>query len=138
VITLRTNTTLRVGLALAILLSWFAFSNRCALGQLLSSRQSNLVQHECCDKKIGEPHRAPAKTEPQDCCKTLDVLSASSAKVLPCGPVVLATMLVFQFAIDPADNHPIATEGTGPPEAASFAELVLQRSLLSHAPPFCA
>ena len=32
----------------------------------------------------------------------------------------------------------VATEATGPPGLRSFAEAVLQRSLLSHAPPFVA
>ncbi|SRR5258708_6101237 len=38
------------------------------------------------------------------------------------------------FSLTPVD-HPSQSQSTGPPERLSFAELVLQRSLLSQAPP---
>ena len=76
------------------------------------------------------------------CCKSLRLLPADAgAKLvkapdsLPMGAWVWVALAETMAAERPAVK---AVNATGPPGAWSFAEVVLQRSLLSHAPPFVA
>ena len=116
--------------------SWFAISNHCAFAALATKTDS--VQAGC------PFHSKPAKQEKQSagaqCCKILRAIvpvvsknwnpdHASFSRVGFCaeeytGAEHLRTGLALAFL------------NTGPPNARSFAELILQRSLLAHAPPF--
>ena len=135
--TLRTHSISRAGLILLALVSWFAFSNRCVLGQLFAPQQSVAVQHACCEKEH-QPNQAPSKSDSQECCKGVHALALSAAKAVVPEPVMLALNYLAELELPEPQPHVSAPADTGPPGASSFSELVLHRSLRSHAPPFFA
>jgi hypothetical protein len=134
--------TLRGAAVALVAVSWLAVSNHCALGlgaiETHSSDAVSAQAHDCCASGVpGQTN--PAKDPVTPCCKTLQALSVSPAKSfearvtiffgdpLACSTPTIATP---RFA-------PVAYRflNTGPPDGKSFAESVLQRSLLAHAPP---
>ena len=121
-------------------ISWLAISNHCALGlAAIESYGSEVVaKHDCCAGQMPAKPK-PAKGANTPCCKTLRATSAI-AKAWQAGDVTMAGAPVdFPPAILDKPRVPNTARrslGTGPPGAGSFAESVLQRSLLAHAPPF--
>ena len=127
------KSSVRGAIVVIAICSWFAISNHCAFAALATKTDST-----------GCPfHSKPAKQEKQStgpqCCKILravapvitkswnrDDTNFSSFDLCPeecVGAERLRVALAAQFL------------DTGPPHAFSFAELILQRSLLAHAPP---
>ncbi len=121
--------------------SWLAVSNHCALGLAITeAHQSDAVSmHDCCASEVpGQPK--PAKDPATPCCKTLQALSVSPAKSFEArvtiffgGPLACSTPAIATPRVAPVAYRFL---NTGPPGGRSFAETVLQRSLLAHAPPF--
>jgi hypothetical protein len=126
----------RCAVVLMAICSWFAISNHCAFAAVATKTDS--VQTEC------PFHSTPAKQKQEpsrlQCCKILRAVVFAQTKswarddakffdVDPC---------VEEFALVALLHHAQASLplDTGPPGARSFAELILQRSLLAHAPPF--
>jgi hypothetical protein len=124
-----------VGVVIAIC-SWIAVSNHCAFAAVAS--EIDKAQTEC------PFHSKPAKQKEQSsqvqCCKILRAVVFAKTKgwarddakfcdaifpVKTCAFVVYSSRPVAPLLLD-----------TGPPGAFSFAELILQSSLLAHAPPF--
>jgi hypothetical protein len=116
--------------------SWFAISNHCAFAALAAKTDS--VQAGC------PFHSKPAKQEKQSagaqCCKILRAVASVATKSWTRDDAK------FSEADRYYDERRLITEhsqttlvplflDTGPPGADSFAELILQRSLLAHAPP---
>ena len=132
---LRFNSMLRIGLVLAALISWFAFSNRCALGQLLSSGRSVAVQHGCCEQKEPRSGKTPSEPGSQECCKAFHALMNPAAKAPAVEAAIVARTLVFEAELPSTELCFYKRAETGPPAGSSFIELVLHRSLRSHAPP---
>ena len=91
----------------------------------------------CVGKKTPKPD-APAG--PLECCKIKVARSSAKADLTkPGGPKIEIHLPVLQPAPDLQTAEPSRTafaDCHGPPRCLSFAESVLQRSLLSHAPPF--
>jgi hypothetical protein len=118
--------------------SWIAISNHCAFRGFVT--KTNTTESGC------PLHSKPAKPQPQsggtECCKILRAVSTTPAKILaPATFDLLHIDLAFdRLAIFPPPKISFlpATLDTGPPGAFSFAELILQRSILSHAPPVLA
>jgi hypothetical protein len=112
--------------------SWLAISNHCAITAVTA--QSKDAPSEC------PFHSKPKKQQPvvQQCCKTLRAVVTKGATGWARADASFAIVnLDVSLAIVLADAHntaPLLLD-TGPPDAATFAELVLQRSLLAHAPP---
>ena len=125
------------GVAIAIC-SWIATSNHCAFAAVASEMPK--AQTEC------PFHSKPAKQKEQSsqvqCCKVLRAIVFAKTKdwarndakfcdanfaVQVGGCVVCSSRAIAPLLLD-----------TGPPGAFSFAELILQQSLLAHAPPFLA
>jgi len=85
-------------------------------------------------------HSAPAKKKPAPkipCCKEVRAIMAKCLKASP-GAKRLIGLRDYAAEIlrEPADvTVEIQTLDTGPPGCFSFAESVLQESMLSHAPP---
>ena len=118
--------------------SWIAASNHCAFASVAA--EMNKAHTEC------PFHSKPAKQKGQSaqvqCCKVLRALVFAKTKDwarndakfcdanFPIGDVA--------FVIYPSRTVAPLLLDTGPPGAFSFAELILQRSLLVHAPPSCA
>jgi hypothetical protein len=114
--------------------SWIAISNHCAFAAIMTKK---IAQSECpFHSKPSRPEPAPLGVQ---CCKILRAIATAQAKGLvraivdlPHVDLAFAPFVLFappKIAITPA------TTDTGPPSARSFAELVLQRSVLAHAPP---
>ena len=115
--------------------SWLAISNHCAFGAIADRGRE--TQNAC------PFHSEPVKPQPPpsggQCCKILravvPVVTKSWAR--DDAKVSSVDLCVDEFALV-AHSHttpaPLLLD-TGPPEARTFAELILQRSLLAHAPP---
>jgi hypothetical protein len=122
--------------ALVTIVAWFTLSNHCALGSAVSGDDSQTEADDC------PMHSSPAKQKPPvktPCCKELRaVVVKSAAKVVtfsvrPAGSMDYAVTERFIPLVVPVS--PLLRLDTGPPRAFSFAEVVLQESVLSHAPP---
>jgi hypothetical protein len=123
---------------LVMLAAWFALSNHCALLALQHVAQA---EHQCCHTSLPGSSEPPGSHEGV-CCKTLRAVPLESA-VKPANPQTADEL--FATAWVPSSHAGVeayfagvVVEATGPPRSLSFAEVVLQRSVLSHAPPLLA
>ena len=123
------------------LAGWFALSNHCALG-LMAKTVAAQKEHSCCHNGKPEPAQEPAGgNQGVQCCKSLHALVPDGVKDAGLTPptfviAILASLLVLEAQAEEAAM--LASDADPPPRAASFSELVLHRSLRSHAPPFLA
>ena len=115
--------------------SWIAVSNHCAFAAVATD--INKGQTEC------PFHSKPAKQKEQSsqvqCCKILRAVVFAKTKDWARNDAKFRDVnfpaQVGEFlAYSPRAVEPLLLD-TGPPGAFSFAELILQRSLLAHAPP---
>ena len=126
-----------VGVAIAIC-SWIAVSNHCAFAAVAT--EIDTAQTDC------PFHSKPAKQKEQSsqvqCCKVLRAVvfaktkdwTRNDAKFCDANfPAQAGVFVVCSSRV----VAPLLLD-TGPPGAFSFAELILQQSLLAHAPPFLA
>jgi len=132
------KTILRGSVVFLATLAWLAVSNHCALASFEAS--AGVIPASTCHDTVD--HHAPArqkKAADVECCKVLRATLPSLEKHLLAQPA-------FSFALRPSFAALLSVTGrprpilpleldTGPPKSASFAETVLQRSLLAHAPP---
>jgi hypothetical protein len=136
----RRAMTLRWTTVTLAAVSWLAVSNHCALGLATVGihQPATVSAHDCCASEVPAQPK-PAKDPATPCCKTLQALSVSPANSFEVsvttfvrGPLVFSTP-----TIAPPWAAPVAYRflNTGPPGGKTFAESVLQRSLLAHAPP---
>jgi hypothetical protein len=118
--------------------SWIAVSNHCAFAAV--ARDTDKGQTEC------PFHSKPAKQKEQSsqvqCCKILRAIVFAQSKAwarddAKFSDAALCVEKSAPFASWLRKVVPLFFD-TGPPESRSFAELILQRSLLAHAPPFLA
>ena len=123
-----------LGVVIAIC-SWIAVSNHCAFAAVAS--EIDKTQTEC------PFHSKPVKQKEQSsqvqCCKILRAVVFAKTKDWARDDAKLcdANFPVQTVAFFVDSSRPVAPLllDTGPPGAFSFAELILQRSLLAHAPP---
>jgi len=116
--------------------SWIAISNHCSIP--VSFAQEKIAQSECpFHTQAPKPAKQDDSTD-QPCCKILRALVPSPAKSWTRSDSDFRDVdLSFEAFVFLADAHqpaPLLLD-TGPPEARTFAELILQRSILAHAPP---
>src|SRR5205823_11341897 len=129
------NAGARCMVVIVAICSWIAISNHCAFAALATKPAS--AQNEC------PFHSKPAKQKEQSsqvqCCKILRAVvfakitdwARDDAKFCDANfPVQAGAFLAYS----PRAVEPLLLD-TGPPGAFSFAELILQQSLLAHAPP---
>jgi hypothetical protein len=124
------------------ILAWLAISNHCALAGIeATATQANIPKcHHCADPTPEKEKQTGADTV---CCKVLRAtLNAQAKKIVVGGSTIFVVQAYFLSAVFGSDaskafGFPIELD-TGPPFRVSFAESVLQRSILSHAPPFVA
>ncbi|MGI8431767.1 MAG: hypothetical protein ACR2MW_05675 [Chthoniobacterales bacterium] len=123
-------------IVLVMIAAWFVASDHCALAGVLMRVASNPSAEEHCAGH-SQPEKKPSSND-SPCCKSL-VATTAAAKISagydlsvfafqPYAEAELAG-LVRRF------ETPCLALDTGPPELRTFAESVLQRSLLAHAPP---
>ena len=130
------NAVTRCAAVAIAITSWIAVSNHCAFAAV--AREPDKAQTEC------PFHSKPAKQKEQSsqvqCCKILRAVvfaktkdwARNDAKFCDANFPVQAGVFV---AYSLRTVAPLLLD-TGPPRAFSFAELILQSSLLAHAPPF--
>ena len=128
--------TRRCMIVLITIIAWLALSNHCLLGSNLDSGKA-----EQPPEASGCPmHSAPVKQKPAvktPCCKEIRALVAKCVTASPAAMRLIGsreyTAAIFLRPLRVA----LEVDGldTGPPGCPSFAESVLQESMLSHAPP---
>jgi hypothetical protein len=111
--------------------AWFFAANHCALAAVETLRKQN-TRHVCChsDQRAPQPF-------PTQCCKALaaPVPEATVAPTLHLDELQPAWIQASRIQVA-AEVLIAVIFGTGPPQGStSFAVLVLNRSLLAHAPP---
>jgi hypothetical protein len=121
--------------------AWLSVSNHCLLGAATPDKTPAAAN--CCPF-----HSHPAKPQPSKqtdglpCCKTLRALPSVGLKSSAPAVVELTSTgfgsVWWVSALKPPVPTAAGSLDTGPPGAFSFAELVLQRSTLAHAPPIIA
>ncbi len=119
--------------------AWFVASDHCALtGALLRPATVAPVSESCPGHSQPEKKHSGGELP---CCKSL-VATAVSAKIFAgynTNLFVAAPYLSLDRQLILGHHDAPGTElDTGPPGGRTFAESVLQRSLLAHAPPFLA
>src|SRR4051794_34648932 len=120
-------------------LSWLLISNHCTI---VSASEAVKPAEDVCPMHASAPleRKAPAKqVGDQLCCKNLHATAAkvSLERVLPLhAPLLVVFSDPAPSQSELAETSPPLCLDTGPPLSLSFSELVLQRSLLAHAPPF--
>jgi|SRR6266576_5665495 len=129
------KSSLRGAIVVVAICSWFAISNHCVFAALATN---DTASREC------PFHSKPAKQEKPStgaqCCKILRAVASVATKSWTRDDAK------FSEADHYYDERALITAysqttlaplflDTGPPDARSFAELILQRSLLAHAPP---
>jgi len=125
---------------MATLISWFVLSNHCAMGGMGSCVTVQKV-HGCCHNDTSKPAEEPGGSQPgTECCKSLHAVVPNVAKLADAPSIVEAGAFIAWVITRDAQPQAVVVLfcDTGPPRAESFSELVLHRSLRSHAPPFLA
>src|SRR6058998_1879094 len=115
--------------------SWIAISNHCAFAAIATENAK--AQTEC------PFHSKPAKQKEQSsqvqCCKILRAVVLAKTKDWARDDAKFSNANVLleigAFATYSLRSVAPLFLDTGPPRARSFAELILQRSILAHAPP---
>jgi hypothetical protein len=118
--------------------AWLAISNHCALAALEGA--TNMPTPGChAAAPAGHPPSPHNKTGGVECCKVLRATllkSSSSLVAADAFAFVAQDYVVALISVTEEERLLRLTEwNTGPPLADSFAETVLQRSILAHAPP---
>jgi hypothetical protein len=117
--------------------AWFFISNHCVLANVQHASHAKMSCHQpCCGDQ------SPAKNTPEsatECCKTLRATLTGVATDFA-GYDTSLFALQFYFVgpvISTNDSRPVPVLelDIGPPFVHTFAESVLQRSILAHAPP---
>ena len=132
----------RMATVILSIFAWLAISNHCALAGIeATATQANIPKcHHCADSTPAKEKQNGADAV---CCRVLRAtLNAQGKKIVG----ACSTIFVLQTYFLSAGFGPEAAKAfvflmeldTGPPFRVSFAESVLQRSILSHAPPFVA
>jgi hypothetical protein len=129
--------------SLVALAAWLTASNHCAIGGLVPKPVEAAAHSHC----SGAPE-APAEEQKSGdcdgskCCKSLSAPSLAFAKnVVAFDAALFATtdyLTDTLSSLGGSHDDPVCELDTGPPERPSFAESVLQRSVLAHAPPVSA
>ena len=126
----------RCAVVLIAICSWFAISNHCAFAAVTTKIDS--VRTEC--PFHSKPTKQKQEPSQLQCCKILRavVLAQTKSWARDDAKFFDVDLCVEEFAhlaLAPNAQASLPLD-TGPPSARSFAELILQRSLFAHAPPF--
>lgn len=125
--------------ALVTAVVWLLAANHCAVACLLPNSASATSEHEHCPASDAPADNGqPAGCDDLNCCKSLSAPANFAKKVVGYDKAFYTpTDYAVSEFVFPDDQHEalISELDTGPPETHCFAESVLQRSLLAHAPP---
>jgi len=119
------------------MVAWFSISNHCVLGALIDKTHAATAPTHCHGNQP-TPAKKDSSDEEMPCCKMLRATITSEAKVVEIASknfVPIQDWIVAELiSAGETQLSPLELD-TGPPFAGSFAESVLQRSILAHAPP---
>ncbi len=136
--TLRARTALRAPIVVLAVLAWLAVSNHCTVAALEGSA-GIIAAPTCHGLHDGDAPTKQKKESDVECCKVLRATLPSLSKNLVAQDASTFAMQAYFVALflAPEQAQPVCPLelDTGPPASTSFAETVLQRSLLAHAPP---
>ena len=130
--------------ALVAIVAWFVASNHCALAGFAPLPTADASAHSHCHGSSDKPADEPKEREcdGSKCCNSLNAPTLALAKSVAtydCAYVDAPEFAGFPRYLVAAQHDSERWElDTGPPRSTSFAESVLQRSILAHAPPFLA
>ena len=128
-------------IALITAAAWFLAANHCAVACLAAPLAAAPEAHEHCSGSSDKPtdKEQPNDCDSLNCCKSLSAPASFAKKLVGYDKAffTLKDYVVSEIIFaDEQHDASISELDTGPPPASCFAELVLQRSLLAHAPPF--
>jgi len=128
----------RIAIVAVSIVAWFSISNHCALGALVTAKTQSAMVPTHCHGNQPSPANKSGKEE-MPCCKMLRATITGEVKtvqVLAKDFLPIQTWIVAELFSAPKTLLVPLELDTGPAFAGSFAESVLQRSVLAHAPPF--
>jgi len=132
---IRTNRSLRTVIVAVTLLGCFVLTNHCALSRMTQDMPMKKAP-SCCHRDATQPAKAPANGGPcAHCCKSVHVVMPDGVKAGETTLSVIAVLPSLLVLEARTGTVVLIASASGPPRAASFSELVLHRSLRSHAPP---
>ena len=126
--------------ALLTAVAWFLAANHCAVAGLIPPSTEASTGHEHCGGSSDTPvdQEQPNDCDGLNCCKSLSAPATFAKKLAGYDKAFYALKdYVVSEIIFASEQHDasILELDTGPPATHCFAESVLQRSLLAHAPP---
>jgi hypothetical protein len=120
---------------LIAIVAWLSLSNHCALGLTFPVAEPAASADSGCPMHPSPVKKKPAANLP--CCKDIRAVLAKNVTVATPGLRLIGSHAYATEIFPPV--HRISSDienlDTGPPGCFSFAESVLQESMLSHAPP---
>lgn len=126
-------------ISLFALMAWLLAANHCIVADLLPKQAAAPAGHEhCAGQTAPSDDKKSEGCDGSSCCKALSAPLALAKSLVQPDAFFLATRdFPATSGFDLGEPHfaLIAELDTGPPGSSSFAELVLQRSILAHAPP---
>lgn len=126
--------------ALVTATAWVLAANHCAVAGLVPKPAAAPTGHEHCPASSESPvdKDRPNDCDGLNCCKSLSAPASFTKKLVGYDKAfhTLKDYVVSEFVFPTSQHEASISElDTGPPPAHWFAESVLQRSLLAHAPP---
>jgi hypothetical protein len=132
----RASLLTRCLVAVVTLLSWLVLTNHCALAAILPSIPAKSI-HAHCHAAMHQGKKESPDRGLRECCQA--VKASLPSKMLLKFDASFFTLQAYAVLVTlaPRTSEPDTEllQDHGPPAVGSFAEIVLQRSLLSHAPP---
>ena len=129
----------RALLAGLLMVAWLVATNHCGL-RLMPPAMQTAASHSSCQHCHPEPEKQqPASGGAPECCKALHGIAEGPAKSAvrdETSHVITIAFAMTSAALPAGQRIPTPHDTGPPPRVASFSELVLHRSLRSHAPPF--
>jgi hypothetical protein len=128
----------RAATVVASMVAWFALSNHCALGAIESrvKTSGHACHQDCADSA---PTKGKKPSNEGVCCKLLRATLSKAESGTGYDTSVFVWQQYFVASLFSWDEARPASSpeelDTGPPFLIAFAESVLQRSILAHAPP---
>ena len=118
-------------------IGWLAISNHCAIAAMEGA--AKIPTAHCHGSPAGNQLPEKGGQSGMECCKVLRATLLTLSKNLAACDRLTFTAHTYVVGLIPRADEPrpvsIFEWDTGPPGAGSFAESVLQRSILAHAPP---
>jgi hypothetical protein len=129
----------RATLTLIAIAALFFGANHCVLAGFLPKVPAPSAEPSCPGHPAPEQGQEPGGCDANSCCKTLAApvaFTKAAANYDALNFVADDFPSVSGFHLGEQRVAALEEVDTGPPRPVSFAESVLQRSLLAHAPPF--